>query len=88
MNIKIFLNDLSDKRHLDRLFTKYNTDKYNFIEIREVIINRAQHCEDPNTMSTYYKDLRFLMYVQHTWDEHTRERHKLCEEIRKKLVSL
>lgn len=87
-NLFVFLNDMNDTRHLNRLFKKYDKPKYNFAAIYEYILDRINYCNTPDKLQEYYDDMRYLKSVEAAWQKKSQERDNLCKKMREQIACL
>ena len=87
-NLKTFLNDLNDKRHVKRLFKKYDTYLYNFQAVYEEIRDRVPYCTCEKKLNEYYEDMRYLKSVEAAWNKKADQQSRECAALREKIMSL
>ena len=86
--IKQYFNDMNDTRHLNRLFTKYGEQKYNFEAIYQSIKDKIPYCSCPEKLQEYYNDMRYLKSVEATWAKRLQAKEQRCKELRELIMCL
>lgn len=83
-----WFNDMNDTRHLNRLFTKYGEQRYNFEAIYQAIKDKIPYCSCPEKLQEYYNDMRYLKSVEATWAKRLQAKEQRCKELREQIMCL
>ena len=86
--LRQWVNDMDDIRHLNRLFAKYEEQKYNFEGVYQSIKDKIPYCSCPEKLQEYYNDMRYLKSVEATWAKRLQAKEQRCKELREAIRCL
>lgn len=86
--LRQWFNDMNDTRHLNRLFAKYEEQKYNFKGVYQAIKNKIPYCSCPEKLQEYYNDMAYLKSVESAWVKQAQAKEQRCLELREAIRCL
>lgn len=81
-----FFNDLSDKRHVKRLFKKYEKD--NFESCIKEIKTRVEYTNQEKRLLEYYYDLKYLRSAERVFAQREIEEKEHMDALRSNILAL